>query len=123
MMLRTPRKVRVPIYNGNMLHLAVGWTSTELIAYLSRRGAPASTMDFIETAEAAVVFDGPDVIIWIPRPYRIGHIVHESIHAGIRILASHGVRVDDNDEPVAYMCQWIAEEIHKEVKRQRRREI
>jgi len=47
------------------------------------------------------------------RPITHGVIVHEAIHTTSMILNERGVSADhDNDEPFAYLCDWIIDRIY-----------
>jgi len=46
-----------------------------------------------------------------------GVIAHEAIHLAQRIVTMRGVKLDvENDEPVAYLVEWITDETYKFIK-------
>ena len=49
-----------------------------------------------------------------------GTIAHEASHLAHFILQERGVKEDfENDEPVAYLVEWITDEIYKEIKKKK----
>lgn len=124
MMQREPSRVKVPIYRAWGLLLAVGWTGSEMALWLQEQGADRDEVNSVEHAGAAVFEVGSDLVIWIPEPYDMGIIVHEAMHAGLRILRTHGVKIEsENDEPITYFCQWVVERILNEVQLRRLEDI
>ena len=52
-------------------------------------------------------------ILLSPKP-KLGEIAHEAVHAAHFLLKDVGVKITpDNDEPLAYLVQWIVDELTK----------
>lgn len=59
------------------------------------------------------------IYIWLRTKKGLGPLVHESLHAANFTLFDRGVRADIvNDEPIAYLQQWIFEKMVKHMGRQ-----
>lgn len=60
------------------------------------------------------------IAIWIQDNVLIGCLVHECIHAANFLLKQKGVIAShENDEPLAYLVQWIFENCEKKIKRKK----
>lgn len=57
------------------------------------------------------------IYIWLRTNTDYGALVHECIHAANYTLSDRGIKVDAfNDEPTAYMAQWIYYKCEKHMK-------
>lgn len=58
--------------------------------------------------------DNQKYIIAFSKITNTGIIAHESLHAVSYIFQDHVIKMDcENDEPIAYLLQWIVEECYK----------
>jgi hypothetical protein len=61
--------------------------------------------------------DNNNYIIAFSKKTSYGVIAHESLHAVSYIFDFHGIVMDcKNDEPIAYLLEWVVEECHKFIK-------
>jgi hypothetical protein len=71
--------------------------------------------------DKGVTMSAPDgIIIWIESDKYIGALVHESVHAAKFLFSQKGVQAStENDEPLAYMVQYIFDNCHKKIRKKR----
>ncbi len=60
------------------------------------------------------------IVIWIEENTLLGCLVHECVHAAKFLFKQKGViSSNENDEPLAYLVQWIYENCEKKIKKRK----
>lgn len=94
-------------------YFCMGWKKSDMKSYFNA--------DLDETARGTTISTPSGVIIWIDSSDSLGALAHESVHAAKFVFSQKGVLAsNDNDEPLAYLVQWIFEKCLKKVKRIRK---
>ena len=72
----------------------------------------------IEERSRGLTASGPNgIVIWIESPQYLGALAHESVHAAKFLFNYKGVQPsNENDEPLAYLVQFIFENCYKRIK-------
>jgi hypothetical protein len=61
---------------------------------------------------------GNKTFIWLKTRRALGALVHECIHAASYTLIDRGIKIDPrNDEPLAYLSQWVFRKCYDRLKR------
>lgn len=97
-------RVKVPIYNRHVY-----------ISFDREKVSKKFNVDISEGFAGITIKLDPIIIVFIDEDlYCQNFLTHESIHAAGFVLEMAGIDIDiENDEPLAYLAGWIAEEINK----------
>lgn len=111
---KTTKKIfKIPMYYES--------GETKLMVYIADKLTDVKT--FVECIDDPDDYDGVDAVvfnwnnhirvIFERKHIDAGRIAHEAIHIKNRIFKYSGIENDpDNDEPEAYLVQWIVNKIH-----------
>jgi hypothetical protein len=108
------KEVHIPLYRGTLLIFLTN-DSSELQKHIpdfkdEEPYGHTLAVNYNGRAAYAVIFN----FLYSYRKITHGTITHESIHAANFIASDRGIVADfNNDEPIAYLADWITDEIYK----------
>lgn len=83
-------------------YLCAGWKRSDVVNYFK--------IDIADNARGVTLLTSGGIIIWVEDRKAYGVLAHESVHAAKFLFGMKGIIAsNDNDEPLAYMVQWIFE--------------
>jgi hypothetical protein len=110
-MKRQPHHFYSDLYFQNF-YFCPGWKKTEL----QKRFA----VELDESCRGVTMVTEIGIVIWIEEQDLLGSLAHECVHAAKFLFKQKGViSSNENDEPLAYLVQWIFENCEKKLKRKR----
>ena len=106
--MRTKRK-KIPLYTGKLIIIQL--EEKESMDDITKM----YNIDFDMSGFNGMAFrDNRNYIIAFSEEANSSIIAHESLHAVSYIFQDHVMRMDcENDEPIAYLLEWIVSECHK----------
>ena len=108
-MKKKPHHFYCELYFQNF-YFCPGWKRQELNEYFG--------VQIDEYAKGVTLATGNGIIIWIESPKYLGALCHEAVHAAKFLFVQKGVIAsNDNDEPLAYLVQFIFENCYKKIKK------
>lgn len=108
-MKKKPHHFYCELYFQNF-YFCPGWKRQEINEYFS--------VQIDESARGVTLATGNGIIIWIESPKYLGALCHEAVHAAKFLFVQKGVIAsNDNDEPLAYLVQFIFENCYKKIKK------
>ena len=108
---KIPHHFYCELYYQNF-YFCMGWKRSEIKSYFN--------IEIDEIAKGSTISTHGGVIIWIDSKESLGALAHESVHAAKFLFAQKGIiSSNENDEPLAYMVQWIFEKCLRKIKGKR----
>jgi len=101
--------------------VCLGMDKEEVLKELEKYYIPDDEKEYVkmEGRGKTIMFKGGETLIWMenyPRPGS-GVLAHECFHAIYFLLDKIGITIDgSSDELVAYMLEYLTNEIHKKLK-------
>ncbi len=112
------KKIRIAPYSANLWLLITNNPTFEIYKLNQQYKELQWTWEDGCAAVTASDFIGPNgnalLVVFDAKHFEAGFVTHEVIHIKNAVFKHAGLKHDsENDEPEAYLCGWLAEEIHK----------
>lgn len=109
-----PYKFFEDVYHQNF-YFFPGYTEEQYEAFI-RKTSPRYSIN-LSGVHGNTARDDNGIYIWTRSNNDLGVLVHECIHAANYCLSDRGIKSDAvNDEPTAYLAQWIFDKCKKHMK-------
>jgi hypothetical protein len=110
-MKKKPHHFYCELYFENF-YFCNGWKRSEVEYYFG--------IEIDAKARGLTALGPKGIMIWIESSKFIGALAHESVHAAKFLFYQKGVTAsNENDEPLAYLVQFIFENCYKKIKGKR----
>lgn len=111
-MKKVPHHFYCELYYQNF-YFCMGWKRSEMKKFFN--------VEIEECAKGMALNTPAGIVIWIESGEAIGACVHECVHAAKFLFAQKGIiSSNENDEPLAYMVQWIFDKCNTKIRKKRK---
>lgn len=108
-MKRVPYHFYSDLYFQNFF-FCPGWKKTQVEKFFN--------IELDPSCRGVTLITDRGIVIWIESKDLYGCLAHEAVHAAKFLFKQKGViSSNENDEPLAYLVQWIFENCQKKLKR------